>query len=762
MESIFEFLFKYRLALFRQGELVLRAAWPVTTILIAVAAVAAVVGFSYLRPRGRAGALDRSIMAALRTSALGVIVLCLLQPTLVLRSVVPQRNFVGILVDDSHSMTLTDEDGRPRSAFIADQLTAEGELMKALTERFAVRTFAFSSTARRVDDPTALGFEGTRTDLANALDRVREDLSSVPLSGIIVVSDGADNGGRVMAESLVPLQAASIPVFTVGLGEEALSPDVQLDRVQAPRSVLLGSAVVVDVVVSHRGFAGQPVALEVEDDGRILTRQDVPLGRNGEPVVARVRLIADRVGPRRLIFRIPVAEGERVTGNNQRELLMDVQDTRQKILYFEGEPRFEVKFMRRAIEDDENIQLVVLQRTAPDKFLRLDVDGATELQEGFPKTREELFRYQGLILGSVEAGFFTHDQLLMIHDFVSQRGGGLLVLGGRHALAEGGYIGTPVADAIPVVLGETMSDPTRPLEVKVSPTPAGALHPATQIAGSGEASADLWETLPPLTTVNPIQEVKPGATALLVGRPTGGTVSTPDQVVLAWQRFGRGRSFALPIQDSWLWQMHADVPLDDQSHERFWQQLLRGLVDGVSDPVVVTLDREQVELGEPVRVTARVRDSTYIELNDAAGSILVTAPDGTERELPLEWSVEDDGMYAASFVPDQEGNWHLGVEASRGGSVIGTDDGWLRVGPGDDEYFDAARRTALLERIAEQTGGRSYTEATVDELPEDLQYAGTGVTTVEERDLWDMPVLFLILIGLIGSEWALRRRRGLV
>ena len=762
MESLFEFLFKYRLGLFRQGDLVLRAAWPVATLLIAVAAVAAVVGFSYLRPRGRAGALDRSIMAVLRTCALGVIVLCLLQPTLVLRAVVPQRNFVGILVDDSHSMTLPGEDGRPRGDFIADQLTPDGALMTALTERFAVRTFAFSSTTGRVDDPTALGFSGTRTDLANALDRVREDLSSVPLSGIVVMSDGADNGGRVMAESLVPLQAASIPVFTVGLGEETLSPDVQLDRVQAPRSVLLGSAVMVDVMVSQRGFAGQTVALEVEDDGRILTRQDVTLGRNGEPVVARVRLLADRVGPRRLVFRIPVAEGERVTGNNRRELLMDVQDTRQKILYFEGEPRFEVKFMRRAIEDDENIQLVVLQRTAPDKFLRLDVDGATELQEGFPKTREELFRYQGLILGSVEAGFFTHDQLLMIHDFVSQRGGGLLVLGGRHALAEGGYAGTPVADAIPVVLGETVSDPTRPLEVKVSPTPAGALHPAAQIAGPGEASADVWELLPPLTTVNPIQQVKPGATALLIGRPTGGSVSTPDQVVLAWQRFGRGRAFALPIQDSWLWQMHADVPLDDQSHERFWQQLLRGLVDGVADPVVVTLDREQVELGEPVCVTARVRDSTYIELNDATGKILITSPAGTERELPLEWSVEDDGLYAASFIPDQEGTWHLSAEASRGGSVIGTDDGWVRVGPGDDEYFDAARRTALLERIAEQTGGRSYTAATVDELPEDLQYSGTGVTMVEERDLWDMPILFLILIVLIGSEWAFRRRRGLI
>ena len=178
--------------------------------------------------------------------------------------------------------------------------------------------------------------------------------------------------------------------------------------------------------------------------------------------------------------------------------------------------------------------------------------------------------------------------------------------------------------------------------------------------------------------------------------------------------------------------------------------------------MVVTLDREQVELGEPVRVTARVRDSTYIDLNDAAGRILVTSPAGIEREVPLEWSVEDDGMYAASFVPDQEGSWHLNAEASRGGSVIGTDDGWVRVGPGDDEFFDAARRTALLERIAEQTGGRSYTAATVDELPEDIQYSGSGVTMVEERDLWDMPVLFLVLIGLIGSEWALRRRRGLI
>ena len=264
--------------------------------------------------------------AALRTGALAILVLCLLQPTLVLHAVVPQRNFVGILVDDSRSMGLPGEDGRPRSAFVADELGPQGRLMKALSERFAVRTFAFSSSTTRVTDPTTLAYDGTRTDLASALDRVREDLSAVPLSGIVVLSDGADNGGRVMAESLVPLQAASVPVFTVGLGEDAIAPDVQLDRVQAPSSVLLGSAVVIDVVISQTGYAGRAVTLEIEDDGRILTSEQVTLGKDGEPVVARARFLADREGPRRLIFRIRPAENERVAGNNQSELLLDVRN----------------------------------------------------------------------------------------------------------------------------------------------------------------------------------------------------------------------------------------------------------------------------------------------------------------------------------------------------------------------------------------------------------------------------------------------------
>ena len=768
MEAIFELLFKYRPVLFREGDVTFTAPWPLGLTLALGGLVAlAAVGSYVLAGRGRGGAdglgrRDRLLLGALRAGALGVLLVCLLRPTLVLTSVVPQRNFVGVLVDDSRSMALAGEDGEPRSAFVADAFGSgvdgpEGALLAELRERFAVRFFRFDDGARRMASTDELTLEGTRTDLATALDRAREELSSVPLSGLVVLSDGADNGGRPLAEALVPLQAASIPVYTVGLGDEELRPDVQLGRVEAPRRVLQGTSLVVDVVLTQRGYGGRTVPLVVEDERRILTEESVELAPDGEPTVVSVRFAVDEAGPRRVRFRVPVQEGERVERNNERTLLMDVREERRKVLYFEGEPRFEVKFLRRAVADDGNLQVVVLQRTAENKFLRLDVDDGDELAAGFPKTREELFRYDGLVLGSVEASFFTYDQLDMISDFVGRRGGGLLALGGRLALAEGGYAGTAVEDVLPVVLEEPAPDPRAAFtELRVRPTPAGAAHPATQIRPAADA-AGRWDSLPRLSTLNRIERVKPGATPLLAGTTEAGD----ERVVLAHQRFGRGKALAFPVQDSWLWQMHADVPLDDPTHENLWRQLLRWVVDGVPEPVELRPARERVEAGEPVRLLAEVRDSAYLAVNDARVTATVTAPDGSELEVPLEWTVERDGAYEGTFIPAADGEHRVVAAALRGGAELGRAATWVEVGDSDEEYFDAGQHRALLERVADETGGRYYTPRTAASLPEDIRYTGAGVTLTEERDLWDMPVLFLLLVGLVGAEWALRRRRGL-
>jgi len=482
----------------------------------------------------------------------------------------------------------------------------------------------------------------------------------------------------------------------------------------------------------------------------------VTLPDDGEPTTVRVRFTAADAGPRLFSFRVTPRPDEMVTQNNERNVLILVEDTREKILYFEGEPRWELKFVGRAVADDQNLQVAMLQRTAENKFMRIGVEDAEDLVGGFPRTREELFQYRAIILGSIEANFFTPDQLRMIADFVSERGGGLLMLGGQRAYAEGGYAGTPVADVLPVVLGEPTGEDDAGffLETDVRPTRAGATHPATQIADTEEASGARWLELPPITLVNEIRDVKPGATTLL-------TSGDESLIVLAFQRYGAGKALAFPVQDSWIWQMHADIPVEDQTHETLWRRLLRWLVDGVPDQVVADLPKDRVELDESLALRAEVDDANYEEINNSQVSAWITDPDEELIEVPMDWTADRDGEYVASFAPRKEGLYEVRMEATSDGDLLGSDTAYIRVAPSDSEYYDSTLRTPLLERVAEETGGRFYTTDTVDSLVDDIQTVGGGVTVIEERDLWDMPIFLLLFLLLMLGEWGYRRSRGL-
>ena len=754
VEHLFALLFKYRPVVFEQGSFAFSPPWPAVVAVLLVLASSGLAAWTYLR-RGP-GPGPRAVLLALRVAALALLLFALLRPVVTVKAVEAKQNFLAVLLDDSRSMSIADRDGVARSAFVRSAFGAEGELRRALGDRFALRFFRFSSSTERLTDPQRLSFDGTRSQVGEALERAASELAGLPVSGLVLVSDGAETSSADISRTLRSLQASKLPVFAVGLGREAFDRDVQLGRVEPPTSVLQGSTLVVQATVAHTGYAGRTVPLLVEDEGRRVGSADITLPGNGEPVTARVRLTLSDAGPRLLRFSIPPQDEEQVTRNNIREVLVDVRDRREKLLYIEGEPRFEMKFLRQALAGDGHLQVATLQRTAERKFLRLDVDGPEDLLAGFPKTRDELFSYRGLILGSIEAAAFTPDQLRMIADFVNVRGGGLLALGGRHAFAEGGYAGTPVGEALPVAL-EGAGRPDGFVEtVRVTPTPFGAVHAVTQVAESEEASAERWKKLPALTTVNPIRALKPGAASLLSA--AGGE---RGQVVLAYHRYGAGKALAFPVQDSWLWQMDAAISVGDQTHETLWRRLVRWLVDGVPDRVTLALDRERVEPGETVRLTATVRDPRFLPVNDATVRARVSDPSGREVQLPLDFAVDRDGEYASTFVPSAPGLYTMRVEAMRGRDVVGQSVTYLRAAPGDAEYFDAAQRAPLLKRIAEETGGRYYTPATVSSLPEDVTYLGRGVTATREMDLWDMPVVLLLLVGLIGSEWFLRRRRGL-
>ena len=753
-ETLFQLLFEYRPHVFRQGDFRFAPPAGAPVVALVIVAALAIAFISYRLVQSRVQWRERAVLGALRIAALGIILFCIFRPVLIVKAAVTQQNVVGILIDDSRSMQLPA--ANERTSTRADLVRStfanpDSPVMRALSDRFLIRTFRFSSSTARIGAAGDLSFAGTQTRLANAIDSARQELAGLPVSGLVLVTDGADTTDTTVADALLASKAEALPVFTVGVGQETLSHDIQVGRVSTPRTALKGTSLLVDAVLTQTGYAGQTVTLDVEDEGRIVGSQPVRLPADGDPVSVRVRFTATEAGPRVFRLRVAPQTGEVVTQNNQRDVQIDIRDRKERILYYEGEPRFEMKFARQAIEDDPNLELVTLQRTAENKYLRLDVDAAgVELAAGFPKTREELFAYRGLVLGSIEASAFSADQLRMIAEFVDVRGGGLLFLGGARAFAEGGYAGTPVEEVMPVTMGRAAGAVA---QLKVQPTRAGQAHAVTQLGDTEQASADRWKSMPALTTVNQIEGIKPGATTLLSALDD----RRRERVVLAYERYGRGKSIAFPVQDSWHWQMDGTIRVEDQTHENFWRQLLRWLVDGVPDAVETRSLTDRIEPGQPVALTADVVDARFVELNDATVIARVTSPSGKQTAVPLQWTGERSGQYRASFDTAEPGWYKATLEATREGKSVGTAVTHIRAIPDDAEYFDAAMHAALLKRIAQDTGGRFYPAGETSTLADDLKYSGRGVTAVEERELWHMPALLVALVLVICTEWGLRR-----
>ena len=313
-----------------------------------------------------------------------------------------------------------------------------------------------------------------------------------------------------------------------------------------------------------------------------------------------------------------------------------------------------------------------------------------------------------------------------------------------------------MADALPVVLDSKA--PESFARLHVTPTRAGEGHPVTQIAKTEQDSIKRWDELPDLVSVNAVHQLKPGATTLLKGLDE----NRREAIVLAYQRYGRGKAMVFNGYDSGVaWQLNAKMAVEDMTHETFWRQLMRWQVDGVPNQVEVTSTPDQVEPGEKVTLIAEVADPSFVEVNDAGVNAHVTGPNGTVMDVPLQWTGERNGEYRGTFSPTEQGLYEAKVDATRSTGSLGTSVSHVRVAPSDSEYFDAAMRAPLLRRISEETGGRFYTPRTLSSLPDDVKYTGRGVTTIEERDLWDMPIILFLLLTLLLGEWSYRRVRHL-
>ena len=744
-----ETLLKYPLTLYAAGEVVL--AWPWWAWLAATAALLLASwwlgGYRGSGARVRRG--ERLGMALLRGTLLGLLLAIVLQPVLVVAVGEGTRGTLLMLIDESRSMSIADDGRTARAARLAARLGPGAEGLRAdLESRFDLRWFAYGGLLRALDEGTWPDFDAPRSDLAGALRALADGPARAHPAGVVLMSDGgADDEG--LDEALLALRARGVPVHVLAVGETRTAPDLDLQRLSLPARVLAGDSIEPELVVAARATgSGARLEVDVGDSQRL--HKDLDLPADGRPVRLRVPLSMDSPGLQRVTVSIRGKVAETLTANNVAEGLVEVLAAAPPTLHYEGEPRFEVKFLRRALSGDSALPLVSLVRTADNKFYRLGVESDEELADGFPHAAADLYRFGVLVMGASAAAALDADQLRLVEDFVGRRGGALVLLG---APRDGGRWPATVQRLSPL-------PPAAPGEgaavaVKVRVAERAGRHPLTRFLAEGGAGLPLAK-LPPLTLAQPVPAAKPGASVLLLGERLGAVPA----VVLAWHRYGRGRVVAFPVRDSWRWRLNADVPPEDLNHETLWRQMLRWLAREVPAAVTLEVGGGVPVPGVAVPVRATLRGGDWQPLSGAHPLLQVVTPLGDLLELPMRALPDAPGEFETEFVPPLSGAHELRL------SIDGDDPEpaarrWLSVSEEGDEFHAAVRNDTLLRRVAEASGGSFRTLAEADGLGAALRAVSSQTTRVQRLPLWDVPLLYLLALLMLCGEWSWRRWRRL-
>lgn len=694
----------------------------------------------------------RALLTGLRAVALLLLVTAVLRPVRVLPPASARDRLVPVLVDVSRSMRVADAEGPAR---IERAKTAAASLVTALEASVRTEVWAFGDGVARqaVDDMQAAA---GRSDLSGALRTITDHYRGRPLGGIIVVSDGGDTSSAEVPADL------PVPVFTVGVGSPKITRDREIVAMSAGEPRLADSTVDVHVSAISTGFGTQPLDLTLTANGRPVDVRRVPV-TDGGPVSAVFTVSPDPAVPTVYRVEVPVAPGEIASENNTRSVLVEPPGRPRRLLLVEGAPGYEHTFLKRALARDTSLDVDSVIRKGqtddgqPTFFVQAAASRAAALAAGYPRTRAELFTYDAVVFGNVDAGFFTREQLEATSAFVSARGGGLLVLGGRSFEREG-LAGTPLEEVLPVDTSDRRGTVARasadvPVASAVQLTGDGASHPATRIGGTAEEARRLWAALPSLASVAIVGGPRAGAQVLATAGATSDT-----RPLVAVQRYGQGRAMVFAGEASWRWRMMR--PAADTTYDTIWRQMSRWLARGALEPVSV------VALGNPSpgtveAVSVLVRDPDFTPVDDAEVQVVVTAPGGDESRVTATLADAADGRYEAPVRFADAGVYRLAADARRGADRVGNGERIVLAGGADPEMADPRLNEAVLQRLAQQTGGLYVRPDDVAGIAPRLQTTAAVDGPPELRDLWHGAWSLLAVIAVLAAEWTLRRRMGL-
>jgi uncharacterized membrane protein len=757
---MFEFLFKYPSALFSKGEFALLGGWPRWVLVALVLTAAAGLAWRIRSRLPEAASNMRTwrvgVIWLLQSLLVALLLLLLWQPAITVAELKPQQNIIAVLMDDSRSMSIADE-GAPRQVRAVEAL--DNGVLSELRKKFQVRLYRLDRGLSVVPDFKKLQASAPVTHIGDSLKQLSDETSDLPIGAVILLSDGGENSGGLDREAISALRNRRIPVHTVGLGLEQSARDVEINDVSVAPRALADSRLAATVNFHQRGYAGHKVMLQVREDNKVLAGREVTLAADGAVQTESIPFSAGAAGAKALQFSIALLDGEDNRFNNSVTRLVKVESDEHRVLYVEGEPRWEFKFIRRAEDDDRIVKVVSMLRTTENKLYWQGWQGIEtpeSMKSGFPATAEALFKYQAIILGSVEASYFTAAQQDLIKQFVDRRGGGLLMLGGgRFALTEGGWAASSLAELLPVTLptakGTFQRDPAT-----AELTAAGADSMIARLAEDPAQNADRWKKLPYMMNYQDPGKAKPGAATLL----TMSVMGRNSMPLLITQNYGRGRTAVLATGGTWRWQM--SMPLEDQSHEAFWRQLLRWMVTDTPGQIMTSVPSQMLLDDGRVQISADVRGKEYMPAADASVVAHILGPEGIAAEVEMAPDPNTPGVFRADWNAEKPGPYVAEITAKRGEEQLGRDVLNFQRMDGVAENFHTEQNRPLLEKLASQTGGKYWRPQDLSRLPGEISYSEAGITIRDTKELWNMPAVFLLILILRSCEWLLRRKWGIV
>ena len=643
----------------------------------------------------------------------------------------------------------------------------EDGIAAGLNDVFNVRYYTFDSEAQRVDSVQHVGADGESTNISQVLDRVISDFNGIPLSGVVLMSDGGDNSTDVPLNQAEQFRAMNVPMHIVGMGQQTFAHEREILEASARRSVEETTGAEIEVKVRSWDPEPAPVTFGLYlGEERVFSATKTIKG-SGKIDQYTFFFEPENQRADQYTLKIDEAPDELNIQNNAVNVLIDTRKDTLGVLLLEGSLRPEFKFLKRALEDDQVVDIASVSRTGPAQFYRQVARNPEQLAGGFPTSKEALFNYKAVMLGDIEASAFSLEQLQMLEEFVRVRGGGFMMLGGRLTYAEGDYFNTTVADMLPLtidpgrrtIVPPVFGDPEKPPEeqgFKFSPTAIGLESPILKLASESEANSSLWAEMPGLTSLNYLGRVKPGAAILAekIEDEFG-----PAEPLLAVQRYGKGRSAALSTASTWRWQMH--LSHEDRRHERFWRQMIRWLVASAPDRVNIDIGDARIAPGDEVPMVVDVYDELYAPVGGATVRGFITDPFGGMSEIELQEDLTEQGSYLSSFVPAELGVYKLDVEVMVGETRMFSKTESFLTQPSGREFRDATLKQDFLERLASASGGQYYASSDVSAIPANLRGRRTNTSIYRSEYLWDMPILWALVFILLSVEWVYRRRKGL-